>query len=96
MLKQKKKLVNYEGFEPRTPQPVLILHTDQSDSRLTASGWKFAVKWAGSVLSLAEYIACTSRPGKMDVADRMQSGRAVVRDVLGERTQKLFQDFLEK
>ena len=32
----------------------------------------------------------------MDVADRMQSGRAVVRDVLGERTQKLFQDFLEK
>ena len=32
----------------------------------------------------------------MDVADRMQSGQAVVKDVLGERAQKMFQDFLEE
>lgn len=69
-----------------------ILHTDQSDSCLSACGWKFAVKWAGWV----SRVSWASRPGRMDVADRMQSGRAVVRDVLGERAQKLFQDFLEK
>ena len=32
----------------------------------------------------------------MDVADRMQSGQAVVKNVLGERVQKMFQDFLEE
>ena len=32
----------------------------------------------------------------MDVADRMQSGQAVVKNVLGERAQKMFQDFLEE
>ena len=32
----------------------------------------------------------------MDVADRMQSDQAVVKDVLGERAQKMFQDFLEE
>ena len=32
----------------------------------------------------------------MDVADCMQSGQAVVKDVLGERAQKMFQDFLEE
>ena len=32
----------------------------------------------------------------MDVADRMQSGQATVKDVLGERAQKMFQDFLEE
>ena len=30
----------------------------------------------------------------MDVADRMQSGQAAVKDVLGERAQKM--DFLEE
>ena len=30
----------------------------------------------------------------MDVADRMQSGQAAVKNVLGERAQKMFQDFL--
>ena len=33
---------------------------------------------------------------KMDVADRMQSGQPAVKDVLGERAQKMFQDFLEE
>ena len=32
----------------------------------------------------------------MDVADRMQSGQAAVINVLGERAQKMFQDFLEE
>lgn len=32
----------------------------------------------------------------MDVADRVQVGQAVVKDVLGERAQKMFQDFLEE
>ena len=32
----------------------------------------------------------------MDVEDRMQSGQAAVKDVLGEREQKMFQDFLEE
>ena len=32
----------------------------------------------------------------MDVADRVQAGQAVVKDVLGERAQKMFQDFLEE
>jgi len=32
----------------------------------------------------------------MDVADRVQSGQPTVRDVLGERAQKMFQDFLEE
>ena len=32
----------------------------------------------------------------MDVADRMQSGQAAVNNVLGERAQKMFQDFLEE
>ena len=32
----------------------------------------------------------------MDVADRMQSGQAAVKNVLGERAQKMFQDFLEE
>ena len=32
----------------------------------------------------------------MDVADRMQSGQAVVKNILGERAQKIFQDFLEE
>ena len=32
----------------------------------------------------------------MDIADRMQSGRAAVKNVLGERAQKMFQDFLEE
>ena len=31
----------------------------------------------------------------MDVADRVQPREALVKDVLGERTQKMFQDFLE-
>lgn len=31
----------------------------------------------------------------MDVADRVQAGRPLVKDELGERAQKLFQDFLE-
>ncbi len=33
---------------------------------------------------------------KMDVGDRVQAGQAVVKDVLGERAQKMFQDFLEE
>ena len=32
----------------------------------------------------------------MDVADRVQASQAVVRDVLGDRAQKMFQDFLEE
>ena len=32
----------------------------------------------------------------MDVADRMQSGQAAVKNVLGERAQKMLQDFLEE
>ena len=32
----------------------------------------------------------------MDVADRMQSGQAAVKDILGEKAQKIFQDFLEQ
>ena len=32
----------------------------------------------------------------MDVVDRMQSGQAAVKNVLGERAQKMFQDFLEE
>ena len=32
----------------------------------------------------------------MDVADRVQSGQPTVRDVLGERAQKMYQDFLEE
>ena len=32
----------------------------------------------------------------MDVADRTQSGQAAVKNVLGERAQKIFQDFLEE
>ena len=32
----------------------------------------------------------------MDVTDRMQSGQAAVKNVLGERAQKMFQDFLEE
>ena len=32
----------------------------------------------------------------MDVADRSQPRQAVVKDVLGERVQKMFQDFLEE
>ena len=31
----------------------------------------------------------------MDVADRVHAGRPPVKDELGERAQKLFQDFLE-
>ena len=32
----------------------------------------------------------------MDVGERVQSSQAVVQDVLGERAQKMFQDFLEE
>ena len=32
----------------------------------------------------------------MDVVDRIPSGQAAVKDVLGERAQKMFQDFLEE
>ena len=32
----------------------------------------------------------------MNVADRTQSGQAAVKDVFGERAQKMFQDFLEE
>ena len=32
----------------------------------------------------------------MDVADRIQSSQAASKDVLGERAQKMFKDFLEE
>ena len=32
----------------------------------------------------------------MDVAERVQASQAVVSDVVGERAQKMFQDFLEE
>ncbi len=32
----------------------------------------------------------------MDVSGRIQAGQALVKDVLGERTQRMFQDFLEE
>ena len=32
----------------------------------------------------------------MDVAERVQAGQALVQDVIGERAQKMFQDFLEE
>ena len=53
-------------------------------------------------LGIENYYTTLSKTAKgglvlaMDVAARSQPGQVVVKDVLGERVQKMFQDFLEE
>lgn len=71
---------------------------DQSGS-FAVRKWRELSTWVETLHEHTKYhlLLCPSwaRVG-MDVAERVQASQAVVQDVVGERAQKMFQDFLEE